>query len=171
MKEFSMANIIVSADPVPGALPIATAASAASAITTTRTGSKSRKDKDDTEDEAIVRCMKSWNYAYKKEAADIDEDESDYPARKAANEAYLRDTPPLIGLKNICEFIACINFASMTDIVTHREAAHYLANARIALAALSLVPKPQATGAKSGGKPTATPAGNAGNGGEEEAGE
>jgi hypothetical protein len=115
--------------------------------------------------------MRSWNYAYKKEAADIDDDESDYPAQKAGNEAYLRDTPPLSGIKNICDFIACINFASMTDIVTHREAAHYLANARVALAALSLVPKPQATGAKSGGKRTATPADDSGDGGEEDAGE
>ena len=101
--------------------------------------------------------MKAWNYAYKKEAANLDEGEDDYPAEKKANQAYLRDTPPLVGLKNICEFIACINFASMTDIVRHRDAAHYLANARIALAALSLMPKPQATGAKSLGKPSPAP--------------
>lgn len=57
----------------------------------------------------------------------------------------------------ICDFIACINHASMKGVVTHNEAAHYLANARIALAAFSLRPKPQATGAKSGGKPEANP--------------
>jgi hypothetical protein len=161
MKEPFMENTIVSADAAAANAPAATEATAIStepATPTTPAGSKSRKeirnDEDDAGDEAIVRCMKAWNYAYKKEAANLDEGEDDYPAEKKANQAYLRDTPPLVGLKNICEFIACINFASMTDIVRHRDAAHYLANARIALAALSLMPKPQATGAKSLGKPS-----------------
>jgi hypothetical protein len=100
--------------------------------------------------------MRAWNYAYKKEAANLAEGESDYPAEKVANHAYLRETPPLVGYENICEFIACVNFASMTKIVTHKEAAHKLANAKIALAALSLQSKPQATGAISGGKPQQT---------------
>lgn len=149
-----MADTTVSTDSASGALPISSAAATPSVLATPAkpAGAPSRKDKDIAEDEIIVRCMKAWNYAYKKVAADLDEDESDYPAQKAANEAYLRDTPALIGLKNICEFIACINFASMTEIITQSDAEHYLANARVALAALSLVPKPQATGAKSGGK-------------------
>jgi hypothetical protein len=61
---------------------------------TAPTGSKAPKDKDDAENKAIVRCMRAWNYAYKKEAA---EDSSDYEAEKAANEAYLKATPPLVG--------------------------------------------------------------------------
>jgi hypothetical protein len=93
------------------------------------------------ENATIIRCMKAWNYAYRKEAENLDDDESDYPAQKAANEAYLRATPPLNGYENICDFIACINFASMTDIVTHSEAEHYLANARTALAAFFHHPK------------------------------
>ncbi len=68
--------------------------------------------------------------------------------------------PPLSGHQNICDFIACINYASMKGVVTHNDATHYLANARIALAALSLRPKPQATGAKSGGKSEASAARN-----------
>ncbi len=178
-----MADTIVSTDTAAAELPIQTALepttalaaaeapTATSALETTdplatstaRAGSKARqdkKDKPDTENEAIVHCMKAWNYTYKKEAAKLAEGESDWPAEKAANQAYLRETPPLVGYKNICDFIACINFASMTGIVTRREAAHYLANARVALAALSLQPKPQATGAKSGGKsPTDPPEG------------
>jgi hypothetical protein len=148
-----MADTTVSTDTAAAELPISTAP----AISATPARSKARKDKDD-DDKAVVSCMRAWNYAYKKEAANLGEGESDYPAEKAANQAYLRETPPLSGHENICDFIACINFASMTGIVTHREAAHYLANARIALAALSLQPKPQATGAKSGGKPAANPA-------------
>ncbi|MEI9968041.1 MAG: hypothetical protein WDM87_05235 [Terracidiphilus sp.] len=159
-----MENTIVSAGDA--AATGATAISTESATPTTPAGSRSRKetckDKDDTEDEAIVQCMKAWNYAYKKEAANLDEGESDYPAEKKGNQAFLRDTPPLVGLKNICQFIACINFASMNGIISQRDAVHYLANARVALAALSLQPKPQATGAKSLGKPSANPAGNVG---------
>src|SRR5580704_10601971 len=92
-------------------------------------GKKARTPSD--ENESIVRCMKAWNYAYKKKAADLDDDESDYPAQKAGNEAYLRAMPHLDCYENICEFIACISFAAMTDIITHSEAEHYLAHARI----------------------------------------
>jgi hypothetical protein len=149
-----MADTTVSTNTAASALAISTL----TAISTTPASPRTRDPKPDRDDQIIVNCMKSWNYTYKKEAANLGEGESDWPAEKAANQAYLRETPPLVGLKNICDFIACINFASMTGVVTHREAAHYLANARIALAALSLQPKPQATGAKSGGKTAANSA-------------
>ena len=96
--------------------------------------------KDDPGYKAIVRCMRAWNYAYKKEAAD--EDATGYQAEKAGNEAYLKATPPLVGYKNICDFIACINFASMTEIITRSEATHYLANAKLALSAVLRQPRP-----------------------------
>ncbi|MGA2906383.1 MAG: hypothetical protein ABSE36_01650 [Terracidiphilus sp.] len=109
---------------------------------------------DDTKNnpgqKAIASCMRSWNYAYSKLAED--DDSAEYQCERAGNKAYLNAVPPLSGHQNICDFIACINYASMAGVVTHKEATHYLANARIALAALSLRPKPQATGAKSGGK-------------------
>ena len=113
----------------------------ATAPTATSASAGSRAPKNDTLNQAIVRCMRAWNYAYKKEAADIDEDSSDYPAEKAGNEAYLKATPPLTGYKNICDFIACINFASMTGIITHSHAEHYLANAKLALSAVLRQPK------------------------------
>jgi hypothetical protein len=105
------------------------------------------------ENETIVRCMKAWNYAYRKEAENLDDDESDYPAHKVANEAYLRAMPHLDGYENICDFIACVSFASMTDIVTHSEAEHYLANARLALAAVFHRPRPANPGLKRLGRP------------------
>jgi hypothetical protein len=95
--------------------------------------------------------MRSWNYAHKKRAER--KDPTAWECEKAGNKAYLNAVPPLSGHQNICDFIACINYASMAGIIIHNDAAHYLANARIALAALSLRPNPQATGAKSGGKP------------------
>jgi hypothetical protein len=118
--------------------------------------------KHHTDNQSILRCMRAWNYAYKKVADDLDEDESHWPAQKAGNQAYIRAMPPLNGQENICDFISCINFASMTDIVSHKDAAHYVANVRVALAALSLSQKPQAIGARSGGKPLASSAENSG---------
>jgi len=109
---------------------------------------------DNSGGEIIASCMRSWNYAHKKRAEG--KNPTAWECEKAGNKAYLNAVPPLSGLQNICDFIACINYASMAGIVSHNEATHYLSNARIALAALSLRPKPQATGAKSGGKPAAT---------------
>ena len=136
----------------PGAPQISTAPAGKAAPTSARASTTRMARIPNDENEAIVNCMKAWNYAYKKAADDLDEDENDYPAQKAGNKAYLNAAPPLSGLENICDFIACINYASMRGVVTHTDATHYMANARIALAALSLRPKPQATGAKSGGK-------------------
>jgi len=112
--------------------------------------------KDASGGKAIVICMRSWNYAHRKRAQE--DEPTPWQCEKAGNKAYLNAVPPLSGHQNICDFIACINYASMAGIVTHKEATHYLANARVALAALSLLAKPQATGAKSGGKPEAAPA-------------
>ncbi len=97
--------------------------------------------------------MRAWNYAHKKRAEG--NEPTAWRCKEAGNKAYLNAVPPLSGHQNICDFIACINYASMAGIVTHNEATHFLANARVALAALSLRQKPQATGAKSGGKPEA----------------
>jgi hypothetical protein len=123
----------------------------APANSTALVGSITTKDaKGNSGKEAIATCMRSWNYAHKKRAED--ERPTAWECEKAGNKAYLNAAPPLSGLENICDFIACINYASMRGVVTHTDATHYMANARIALAALSLRPKPQATGAKSGGK-------------------
>ncbi len=131
-------------------------AASAPANSTALAGSIAAKDSSDNSGkEAIASCMRSWNYACKKRAEA--KHATDWECEKAGNKAYLNAVPPLSGLQNICDFIACINSASMKGVVTHNEATHYLANARIALAALSLRPKPQAIGAKSGGKPETNP--------------
>jgi hypothetical protein len=147
-----------SADPAATTTSTALAPTAEPTAATNPTGSRTRKPKPERDDQVIINCMKAWNSTYKKEAANLAEGQSDWPAEKAANQAYLREAPPLVGHKNICDFIACINFAAMTQVVSHRETELYLANARVALVALSLQPKPQATGAKAGGKPDANSA-------------
>jgi hypothetical protein len=151
-----MADTIVSIDTAAIAPPISSVPAAPSApptssvpaVTTAPTGKKARKRNDDNE--AIVRCMRAWNYTYKKGRA---EDLSDYQAEKAANQAYLRAAPPLRGYKNICDFIACINFASISDIVIPRDAQHYLANAKLALSAVFHKPKPLSSEPKPLGRP------------------
>ena len=107
-------------------------------------GSNATKDnsKNGTVNKAISRCMRAWNYAYNKETAELDEDDNDFDAKEVANEAYLRATPPLSGYQNICDFIACINHASLIDILSPDKARHYLANAKIAITAICHQPKP-----------------------------
>ena len=108
---------------------------------------------DDFAKEAVTSCMRAWNYAHNKRAEG--EKPTDWECRKAGNKAFLKALPLLSGHKNICDFIACISYASLADIISDSDATHHMANARVALAALSLRPKPQAIGAKSGGKPAA----------------
>jgi hypothetical protein len=83
---------------------------------------------------AMDDCMSAWRSAHNDQAAD--RDSSDYECQKAGNLAYLRAVPPLCGHKNICDFIACINYASMTGVIIHTDAAHHLSNARIALSTI-----------------------------------
>jgi hypothetical protein len=114
--------------------------------------------KDNSVIRAVNRCLRAWQYAFDKESADLDEDDPDDDAWKAASEAYLRATPPLSGHENICHFIACINYASMREIVTHTEAEHYLANAKVAISAALHQPKPFAGERRPIGRPPKSPA-------------
>ncbi len=88
--------------------------------------------------------MRAWNRAHDQQAEH--KGSSNWDCEKAGNKAYLNAVPSLSGYKNICDFIACINYASMIGVVTHSDAAHYLANARIALSAIYHQPKPIAEG-------------------------
>jgi len=90
--------------------------------------------------QAIDICMESWNSAHD-EQAEI-EGSSNWDCKMAGNQAYLEAVPSLSGYRNICDFIASINYASMTGIIIHTDAAHYLANARIALSTIYHRPKP-----------------------------
>jgi hypothetical protein len=89
--------------------------------------------------EAIDICRRAWNSAHDEQAET--KGSSEYECEKAGNKAYLEAVPALSGYKNICDFVACINYASMTGVVTHNDAAHYLANARIALSTIYHNPK------------------------------
>ena len=94
--------------------------------------------------QTIEACMNAWSRAHDEQAEH--KGSSNWDCEKAGNKAYLRAVPSLSGYKNICDFIACINYASMIGVVSHDDAAHYLANARIALSAIYHQPKPIAEG-------------------------
>ena len=85
-------------------------------------------------DNAAVRaCMRAWQTAYNKTAAKSDDD---YEAEKAALKAFRRAMPHLAGQDNIRDFIACVTYASLNEIIRHSDAEHYLEAAKIAIGAV-----------------------------------
>ncbi len=94
---------------------------------------------DDPGKDAIDMCRRAWTSAHSKQAEDANS--SAWDCEKAGNKAYLKAVPALSGYRNICEFVACINYASMTGVIIHTDAAHYLDNAKIALSAIYHNPK------------------------------
>ncbi len=137
-----MADTTVSTDTAPAAPPITTAPAATSEVADAGEPRINFPPKDNAVIKAINRCLRAWDYAYDKEAADLGEDDDDSEARRDASEAYLRATPPLSGYENICDFIACINHASLIGIISEGRAQHFSANARIALSTIYHQPKP-----------------------------
>ena|ERR1700729_3106281 len=95
---------------------------------------------DSIQNEAVDRCNRAWQRAYNKEVADIDEDESTWPAQKAGNHAYLRAMPPLSGYQNICDFIACVAHALVIEAIGAKDSERLLAAAKIAVVALGREP-------------------------------
>jgi hypothetical protein len=94
-----------------------------------------------SENAAVVRCIRAFQRAYKKVLDELGKSASDYPAEKAGREAYLRALPPLSGYENIRDFIACIAYADLTELIRHSDAEHFLDSAKVALAAIRYQPK------------------------------
>jgi hypothetical protein len=91
---------------------------------------------DSPQNDAVERCNRARLRAYNKELANIKQDQSDYPAEKAGNKAYLRSLPPLSGYQNICDFIACIANGMAVDAIRPADADRLLAAAKIAVGAV-----------------------------------
>ncbi len=105
-----------------------------------------------TDNAAVGRCIRAQKYAHNKA---LDEDETDYEAEKAGNQAFIRAMPPLAGPANIRDFVACVTYAILTEVIRHKDSDHLLAAAKVALAAIRCEPKPAAAGlnhASSGSK-------------------
>ncbi len=108
-------------------------------ITSINAAAKPQTSSDDSGKKAIDICRRAWTSAHD-EQAEV-KGSSNWECEKAGNKAYLEAAPALSGYKNICDFIACINYASLTGVIIHTDAAHYLANARIALSTIYHQPK------------------------------
>ena len=89
-----------------------------------------------TSNKAVAHCIRAWQCAYKQKLANLAEDDTEWDAQKAGNLAYLRAMPPLAGYENIHDFIACVAYAEVTDMIMRREAIDFLAAAKVPLGAL-----------------------------------
>jgi hypothetical protein len=88
---------------------------------------------------AVQSCIRAWQYAYNKEFARI---KDDYKAEKAALKAFRRALPNLAGYDNIRDFIACITYALVNEIMAENDVANCLDAAKIAIGHVRQEPRP-----------------------------
>jgi hypothetical protein len=98
-----------------------------------------REESDDdpadrpSENPSVRRCIRAWNLAFNKAMAEDDDTDA---AELEAKSAYLRTMPPLAGFENVRDFIACICYAQIAELIQNYEAVNLLASAKVALAAV-----------------------------------
>jgi hypothetical protein len=81
---------------------------------------------------AITRCVEAYNRAYKTERASR---RDEIAAIRSARKAFRAALPPLGGLENIRDFIACIAQAILLDVIDTADASRLLYAAQVAIAA------------------------------------
>jgi hypothetical protein len=77
----------------------------------------------------VARCIVAHNKALK---AAREGGQGEWDSRKRAQHAYREAFPPLIGRKNIRDFIACVGYAMLTDVLSSSEGSRFLYAARVA---------------------------------------
>jgi len=85
-----------------------------------------------SEHPAVLRCIHAWNHAHDKAMA---EGEDSHDAWLKGRTAYLRSMPPLAGFENVRDYIACVSFAQVAEVIFSFQAESLLATAKVALAA------------------------------------
>jgi hypothetical protein len=78
---------------------------------------------------AVARCLKAWAHASKLERA---KGKNKSEASIEADRAYLNAMPPLSGNENIRDFIACVAYAMVDNIILANDGAKLLYAAQIA---------------------------------------
>lgn len=91
------------------------------------------------ENTAVARCVRAWHRAYNKKIAG---GESAYKAECAGNKAFLRALPPLAGIGNIRDYIACVAQAAVMQVLHQKDAAQLLYAAQVAIGAVRREPNP-----------------------------
>jgi hypothetical protein len=84
---------------------------------------------------AVCYCILASNRAYNQALARLDKGADKEVAATEARNAYLRAIPALAGPDNIRDFIACVTYGDMLDIIAHYEAEQLLEYAKVAITA------------------------------------
>lgn len=87
---------------------------------------------------AVARCILARQRAYNREFA---ESNNEVHAGNIGEEAYRHAMPPLSGYYNIRDFIACVTYAVLTDMLRPRQTDQLFEAAKIAISALRNEPK------------------------------
>jgi hypothetical protein len=97
---------------------------------------------DELKNAAVARCCRAWQLAYDQEMEleygdgwDDGEYRNDSDARRAANKAFRDAMPPLVGLQNIRDFIACVACGLLKEAISGLDAPRLLYAAQIAVSA------------------------------------
>ncbi len=92
------------------------------------------------ENPAVARCFEAWDAAYKAHAV---KHNSTYACETFAAKAFRRAMPHLAGHRNICDFIACVGYGMLNDIIDEKSSTKLLYAAQVALTSLTPKPKTQ----------------------------
>ena len=92
----------------------------------------SKTDNSAESNPAVFRCKQAWTEAYR---AALGEGKDDEDAGDAADYAYSEAMPPLFGVRNIRNFIACVAHGSMLGIIDRADCSRLLYAAQIAFSA------------------------------------
>ena len=95
------------------------------------------------ENPAIARCQMAWKLVYRRVRKLKN---SSLVAQEQAGEAFRKALPPLSGLENIRNFIACVTFAMASGIFKEETCTKLLYAAQLALNAV--LPRPKAKGSR-----------------------
>ena len=101
---------------------------------------------------AVAHCSKAWERTYKRvlsAAFDEGKDADDWEgfAREQAEVAFRNALPPLCGEDNIRDFIACVAYALVNEIILPIICTDYMEAAKIALSAVRAQRRPSNPGA------------------------
>jgi mannose/fructose-specific phosphotransferase system component IIA len=111
-----------------------------------------QSESDNPLNAVLERCMKAWNRNY--ELASIspkheglnncdETNEDEIFARLQGAKAFRAALPMLVGYENIRDFIACVTYAMLIEILSTDECHELFEAAKIAMALLKTQPKSQ----------------------------
>jgi len=88
-----------------------------------------------TENPAVLRCIRAFNRANRK-CKIKNPEATPHEADVWGTNSYLRAMPPLAGIRNVRDYIACVTFALVTDIISSDQAETFFGAAKVALGAI-----------------------------------